>query len=417
MSYTFTEKKRIRKNYGSIQSVAELPNLLDIQKLSFEKFLSGEVFVKKGKGGKPQEVNSGVKSALSTMFPIEDSAGLAELDYVSHVLEAPKFDVDECLQRDMTYATPLKVVLRLTVYEKNEETGARSVQDIKEQEVYLCDVPLMTGNGTFVINGTERVIVSQMHRSPGVFFDHDNGSTHSSGKLLFSARVIPFRGSWLDFEFDHKDNMYVRIDRRRKLPATYVLRALEMSEEEILETFYDTVEVRIKSGKFALGFEPMFYMGVKLEQDLIDADNKDVLVKAGKKPTKRKMKQIEEAGTKWISQEKEDLLGRYLGEAIVEKSTGEVLFEIGSEITMEIIEKLEEMKFKGFKILKIDHLNVGGYIRNTLQIDKTDSREKALAEIYKVMRPGEPPTLEASSKLFNTMFFDSELVKSRQNAK
>ena len=408
MSYTFTEKKRIRKNYGSIQSVAELPNLLDIQKLSFEKFLSGEVFVKKGKGGKPQEVNSGVKSALSTMFPIEDSAGLAELDYVSHVLEAPKFDVDECLQRDMTYATPLKVVLRLTVYEKNEETGARSVQDIKEQEVYLCDVPLMTGNGTFVINGTERVIVSQMHRSPGVFFDHDNGSTHSSGKLLFSARVIPFRGSWLDFEFDHKDNMYVRIDRRRKLPATYVLRALEMSEEEILETFYDTVEVRIKSGKFALGFEPMFYMGVKLEQDLIDADNKDVLVKAGKKPTKRKMKQIEEAGTKWISQEKEDLLGRYLGEAIVEKSTGEVLFEIGSEITMEIIEELEEMKFKGFKILKIDHLNVGGYIRNTLQIDKTDSREKALAEIYKVMRPGEPPTLEASSKLFNTMFFDSE---------
>ncbi|MDE0723849.1 MAG: DNA-directed RNA polymerase subunit beta [Alphaproteobacteria bacterium] len=408
MSYTFTEKKRIRKNYGSIQSVAELPNLLDIQKLSFEKFLSGEVFVKKGKGGKPQEVNSGVKSALSTMFPIEDSAGLAELDYVSHVLEAPKFDVDECLQRDMTYATPLKVVLRLTVYEKNEETGARSVQDIKEQEVYLCVVPLMTCNGTFVINGTERVIVSQMHRSPGVFFDHDNGSTHSSGKLLFSARVIPFRGSWLDFEFDHKDNMYVRIDRRRKLPATYVLRALEMSEEEILETFYDTVDVRIKSGKFALGFEPMFYMGVKLEQDLIDADNKDVLVKAGKKPTKRKMKQIEEAGTKWISQEKEDLLGRYLGEAIVEKSTGEVLFEIGSEITMEIIEKLEEMKFKGFKILKIDHLNVGGYIRNTLQIDKTDSREKALAEIYKVMRPGEPPTLEASSKLFNTMFFDSE---------
>ncbi len=408
MSYTFTEKKRIRKNYGSIQSVAELPNLLDIQKLSFEKFLSGEVFAKKGKGGKATEVNSGVKSALSTMFPIEDSAGLAELDYVSHILEAPKFDVDECLQRDMTFAAPLKVVLRLTVYEKNEETGARSVQDIKEQEVYLCDVPVMTDNGTFVINGTERVIVSQMHRSPGVFFDHDNGATHSSGKLLFSARVIPFRGSWLDFEFDHKDNMYVRIDRRRKLPATYVLRALEMSEEEILETFYDNVDVRIKSGKFALAFEPMFYMGVKLEQDLIDADSKDVLVKAGKKPTKRKMKQIEEGGTKWIAQDKEQLLGRYLGEAIVEKSTGEVLFEIGSEITMEMIEKMEEMKLKGFKILKIDHLNVGGYIRNTLQIDKTDSREKALAEIYKVMRPGEPQTLEASSKLFETMFFDDE---------
>lgn len=401
---SFTDKKRMRRNFGSFNSVASLPNLLGVQKQSFDDFLA------EPEGSK--ETFYTLDGAFKSVFPMQDNAGVAQLDYVDFQIEEPKFDVEECRSRDMTFSAPLRATLRLTIWETDQGTGAKTVKDIKEQEVYLCDMPLMTDNGTFIVNGTERVIVSQMQRSPGVFFDHDNGTTHSSGKLLFSARVIPFRGSWLDFEFDHKDNMYVRIDRRRKLPATIILRALGMSTQEILDTYYDSVTVQVKAGKkettYALGFEPVFYEGVKLLTDLVDADSGDVIAEAGTKPTRRKIRKAKEDGVKWVKQTEDELAGRYLAEALIDKDSGEVLFDGGAEVTAEVLAKIGEMKLKEFKILKIDHLNVGSYIRNTIQIDKTSTPEEALVEIYKVMRPGEPPTVEASTKLFTSMFFDSD---------
>jgi DNA-directed RNA polymerase subunit beta len=408
MALSFTGKKRIRKSYSKIQTVVEMPNLLEIQKSSFDDFIE----FPEGQGEKTKEQlkrERGLEAAFKSVFPIEDNAGLADLDFVSYELGEPKFDVEECQQRDVTFAMPLNVKFRLTLWENNEQTGARSVKDIKEQEVYMCDVPMMTDNGTFIINGTERVIVSQMHRSPGVFFDHDNGTTHSSGKLLFSARVIPFRGSWLDFELDHKDNLYVRIDRRRKLPASYILRSMGMEAQDILDTYYDKVPVRIKSGKYALRFEPMFYDGVKLTADMVDADSGKTLAKAGEKPKARMLREMKtDKKEYWISQAEEELCGRFLAEDLVDKKTGEVLFAAGDEITEEILDTIKELKLKTFNILKVDHLNIGGYIRNTLQIDKTSSQDEALIEIYKVMRPGEPPTVEAAEKLFEGLFFNED---------
>tara|TARA_R110000868_G_scaffold411733_1_gene708186 strand:- start:16352 stop:20542 length:4191 start_codon:yes stop_codon:yes gene_type:complete len=401
MSYSFTDKKRIRKNFGKIQSVAALPSLLEIQKKSFAAFLEPAET-------KKDTTAACLGDAFKGVFPITDNTGTAELEYVNYSFDAPKFDVAECMQRNMTYGAPLKATLRLTVWQEDEDTGARSVQDIKEQEVYLADVPVMTHNATFVINGTERVVVSQMHRSPGVFFDHDKGMSHSSGKLLFSARVIPFRGSWLDFEFDHKDNVHVRIDRRRKLPASYMLRAMGMEEQQILDIFYDRVDVRLKSKKFALAFTNMFYEGVKLTSDLINADSGEKLAESGKKLTKRKLKTIQESGCQWVAQEKEELLGRYIAEPLVDSASGEVLYGAGDEVSLEMLEKIEELGLKKFQILQIDHMNVGAYIRNTLQVDKVTNKEEALAEIYKVMRPGEPATLEASEKMFNGLFFDAD---------
>ena len=401
MAYTLTEKKRIRKSFGKTQSVATLPPLLEVQKNSFQEFLMS-------KTDERTTTSPCLYDAFTSVFPVHDNTGITDLEFVSYKLDNPKFDVDECIQRDMTYAAPLRATLRMSIWEKDEDTGARTVKDIKEQEVYLCDLPMMTENGTFVINGTERVVVSQVHRSPGVFFDHDNGSTHSSGKLLFSARVIPFRGSWLDFEFDHKDNMYVRIDRRRKLPASYILRAMGMESQEILDTFYEKVNVRLKSKKFALEFTKMFYEGVKLTSDLVDADSGETLAEAGKKLSGRRLSKIEEGGTEWIAQEPENLYGRFLAEPIISKDTGEVLYEEGTEITADVLEAVVNLKLKNFTVLKVDYLNVGPYMRNTLAIDKTDSREQALTEIYKVMRPGEPPTVEAGEKLFNALFFDND---------
>ncbi len=404
MALTFTEKKRIRKNFATLESVAEIPNLLGVQKASFDSFLAEPL------GSK--ETFYTLDGAFKSVFPVNDAAGIAEMDYVDFKIDPPKFDVDECRTRDMTYCAPLRATLRLTIWEIDQATGAKTVKDIKEQEVYLCDMPLMTENGTFVVNGTERVIVAQMQRSPGVFFDHDKGMSHSSGKLLFSARIIPFRGSWLDFEFDHKDNVHVRIDRRRKIPATIMLRALGLSTQEILDTYYDKVPVRIKTKKdaseYALGFEPIFYEGVKQIVDLVDADNGNVIAKAGKKATRRMMKKATEAGVKWIKQTAQELEGRYLAEALVDKETGEVLFEAGSEVTAETLSTISDLKLKTFNILKIDHLNVGAYIRNTLAIDKTSTPEEGLIEIYKVMRPGEPPTIDAATKLFNSLFFDAD---------
>jgi DNA-directed RNA polymerase subunit beta len=402
MAYSFTDKKRIRKSFGKIATVAEMPNLLEIQKNSYEEFLQH--------GLEPNKrAVRGLEEAFRSVFPIVDNTNTAELHYVSYELTEPKFDVTECEQRDTTFASPLKATLRLILHEVDEDTGTRTVKDIKEQEVYLCDMPLMTENGTFVVNGTERVIVSQMHRSPGVFFDHDQGTSHSSGKLLFSARVIPFRGSWLDFEFDHKDNIHVRIDRRRKLPATYILRAMGMGSADVLNTFYETVDVKAgKKDGWELAFTPMFYEGIKLLEDLIDAGTGKAVAEAGRKLTKRGISKLQEQGVKWIAQTDAQVIGRYLGQDIVDEKSGEVLHEAGGEITDSVLENIRKLKLKEFKILKIDHLNVGPYIRNTLQIDKASSPEEALIEIYKVMRPGEPPTVDAAQKLFNGLFFEED---------
>ncbi|HRD29835.1 MAG TPA: DNA-directed RNA polymerase subunit beta, partial [Caulobacter sp.] len=333
---------------------------------------------------------------------------------VSYEFEEPKYDVEECIQRDMTYAAPLKVKLRLIVFEMEEETGARSVKDIKEQDVYMGDIPLMTDKGTFIVNGTERVIVSQMHRSPGVFFDHDKGKTHSSGKLLFAARVIPYRGSWLDFEFDAKDIVYVRIDRRRKLPATTFLYGLGMDGEEILTTFYDVVpfekreEKKGKPGGWATPYKPERWRGVKPEFALIDADTGEEVAAAGAKISARAAKKLADNGLKTLLLSPDALVGRYLARDEVNPETGEIYAEAGDELDTAIIEVLEEKGFTTIDVLDIDHVTVGAYMRNTLRVDKNAVREDALFDIYRVMRPGEPPTVEAAEAMFKSLFFDQE---------
>ena len=426
MVQSFTQLKRIRKSFGRLPEVAPMPNLIEVQKQSYDRFLE------------PMESNgtslpSGLEEAFRTVFPIKDFSGRSQLEFVSYELENPKYDVEECQQRDMTYGAPLKVTLRLVVWDVDEETGARSIRDIKEQDVYMGDMPLMTPNGTFVVNGTERVIVSQMHRSPGVFFDHDKGKTHSSGKYLFAARVIPYRGSWLDFEFDAKDMLYVRIDRRRKLPATTLLLALDsartqalreeralegaevepweaqgLTKEDILEFFYDSVEYTETAGGWKTAFVAEQYEGAKLDYDLIDANSGEVVVETGKKITPRVMRSLHEGKVKEILLPREGILGRFVAHDLVNEKTGEIYAEAGVEVTEELLEALREVSYKNLPILAIDYSSVGPYVRNTLAIDKNNNREDALIDIYRVMRPGEPPTLETAQALFNSLFFDSE---------
>jgi DNA-directed RNA polymerase subunit beta len=375
--------------------------------------------------------NVGLQEVFRSVFPIKDFSDRAVLDFVRYELEQPKYDVEECQQRGMTFAAPLKVTLRLSVFDVEEETGLRSIRDIKEQDVYMGDMPLMTANGTFVINGTERVIVSQMHRSPGVFFDHDKGKTHSSGKYLFAARVIPYRGSWLDFEFDAKDLVFVRIDRRRKLPATTLLFALDgaetaalreergpqglqpyeaqgMSKEEILNTFYDSIVYERTANGWKTPFNPDRMKGVKLVGDLIDAKTGSVMAEAGTKITPRLARKLIEQGLEEQLVATEELAGRYLAADLINEQTGEVYHEAGDELALTDIEKLEKSGVTSIPVLAIDHINVGSYIRNTMAADRNASREDALIDIYRVMRPGEPPTLESAEALFNGLFFDQE---------
>jgi DNA-directed RNA polymerase subunit beta len=330
------------------------------------------------------------------------------LEFVRYEFEAPKYDVDECRQRGMTFAAPLKVTLRLIVFDIDEETGARSVKDIKEQDVYMGDIPLMTMNGTFIVNGTERVIVSQMHRSPGVFFDHDKGKTHSSGKLLFAARVIPYRGSWLDIEFDAKDIVFARIDRRRKIPVTSLMFALGLDGEEILSTFYKKIMYKRAKDGWRVPYDPARFRGYSTLNDLIDADTGKVVLEAGKKLTVRAARQLQEKGLKALRLSDEELVGSYLAEDLVNPKTGEIHAEAGEEITEKSLKALNEIGYKELPILDIDHVNVGPYIRNTLSADKNMTREDALFDIYRVMRPGEPPTLESAQNMFQSLFFDSE---------
>ncbi len=418
--------KRVRKDFGRIPIVAPMPNLIEVQKSSYDKFLQRESPLK-------VRQKSGLWNVFKSVFPIKDFAGKGELEFVAYDLEAPKYDVEECQQRGMTYSAPLKVTFRLVVWDVDEETGARSMRDIKEQGVYMGDMPLMTDNGTFVINGTERVIVSQMHRSPGVFFDHDKGKTHSSGKYLFAARVIPYRGSWLDFEFDAKDLVYVRIDRRRKLPVTTLLYALDnavteklrmkyakdkravdhhevkgMSSGEILSFFYDSqVFSRDKKGwRTAYIAEKM--RGMKLMFDLVDAKTGRVKVEAGGKLSPRIATKLEKGGLKELRVQPEELVGKFVAEDIVNKKTGEIYVEAGDEISEESLAALDEAGIDEIKTLFVEGIHAGPYIRNTLALDKNTSRDEALADIYRVMRPGEPPTLETAEALFQGLFFDSE---------
>jgi len=428
MAKSFTGRKRIRKSFGRIAEVAPMPNLIEVQKSSYDHFLQMNVLPEQRQSVGLQEVFKGV-------FPITDYAERAQLEFVRYELELPKYDVEECQQRGMTFAAPLKVTLRLVVWDVDEETGSRSIRDIKEQDVYIGDMPLMTANGTFIINGTERVIVSQMHRSPGVFFDHDKGKAHSSGKYLFAARVIPYRGSWLDFEFDAKDLVYVRIDRRRKLPATTLLLALDgahteklrterasrgeklteeeernggMSKEEILSAFYDTT-VFTRSGK---GWKTPFVIekmkGQKLIHDLVNAKTGKSVAPAGEKISPRLAKKLQSEGLKDIFVTNEELAGRYAGADLINEQTGEVLVEAGDELTAKVIEQLTDFGIDSVPVLSIDHINVGGYMRNTLAVDRNANREDALIDIYRVMRPGEPPTFETAMALFQGLFFDTE---------
>src|SRR3977135_2214244 len=398
---TFTGRKRVRKFFGHIKEVAEMPNLIEVQKASYDQFL----MVDEPVGGRLDE---GLQAVFRSVFPISDFSNSSQLEFVKYEFEPPKYDVDECRQRGMTYAAPLKVTLRLIVFDIDEETGARSVKDIKEQDVYMGDIPLMTMNGTFVVNGTERVIVSQMHRSPGGFFDHDKGSTSSSGKLLFAAGVIPYRGSWLDIEFDAKDIVFARIDRRRKIPVTSLLYALGLDGEEILRTFFKHVAYKRTKEGWRVPFDANRLKGYKAINDLVDADTGKVVVEAGKKLSVRQARQLQEKGLKHLRMTDEELIGHYIAEDLVNHKTGEIYVEAGGEITEKVLKVLHEAGYKELPVLDIDHVNVGAYIRNTLTIDKNMTREDALFDIYRVMRPGEPPTLDTAESMFQSLFFDSE---------
>ncbi|MCP4382645.1 MAG: DNA-directed RNA polymerase subunit beta [Hyphomicrobiales bacterium] len=401
MTQTFTGRRRVRKFFGSIREVAEMPNLIEVQKASYDHFL----LVDEPEGGRGDD---GLQAVFKSVFPISDFSNSALLEFVRYDFEPPKYDVDECRQRGMTYSAPLKVTLRLIVFDVDPDSGAKSVKDIKEQEVYMGEMPLMTNNGTFIVNGTERVIVSQMHRSPGVFFDHDKGKTHSSGKLLFAARIIPYRGSWLDIEFDAKDIVHARIDRRRKIPITSLLYALGLDSEEILSTFYKNIIYTRAGDGWRLPFDVKRMRGFKTANDLIDADSGEVVVEAGHKITARTARLLGEKGVKALKVADEDLYGHYLAEEMVNPETGEVYSEAGEEITDKLLITLTEAGYDELKLLDIDHIHTGAYIRNTLSVDKNESREDALFDIYRVMRPGEPPTLETAEAMFTSLFFDPE---------
>lgn len=420
MAFSLPGRNRIRKSFERLSGIALMPNLIELQKSSYEAFLQRTVSFDK------REM-VGLQAVLKSFFPIKDFSERSQLEFYRYDFEEPKYDVEECRQRGITYAASLKVTFRLVVWDVDEDTGSRSIRDIKEQEVYMGDIPLMTDNGTFIINGVERVIVSQMHRSPGVFFDHDRGKVHASGKLLFSARVIPYRGSWLDFEFDAKDLLYVRIDRRRKLPVTTLLMSLSddmtpthikeerqdgarlgMTRAQILAEFYEQVTFTKTRNGWKIPFDMTRWRSGKILRDLVDAKSKKVLLEAGEKMTPRLAKKFKEEGLSEILVPLDDLLGRFAAEDMINESTGEIYVEAGDEITEQILKTLEEEGLERIPTLAIDHIHTGPYLRNTLAADRNYSREEALLDIYRVMRPGEPPTIESAELLFYSLFFDLE---------
>src|SRR6267154_57512 len=454
-----------RVDFSKIKTSIPIPNLIEVQKNSYEKFLQMDLLP-------PEREDTGLQSVFTSVFPISDFRGLSQLEFVDysignweckcgnlkglHHLRSTcrnpacgatiktdpfhlgdvlcprcgtfnknivtfcnrcgdpvglqlKYDVVECQERGMTYAAPLKVTIRLTVYAKDPETGVKSVRDIKEQEVFFGEIPLMTENGTFIINGTERVVVSQLHRSPGVFYDHDKGKTHSSGKLLYSARIIPYRGSWLDFEFDPKDLLYVRIDRRRKLHATVLLRALGYSTEELLNYYYDTEIVFLEDGKkYSKSIEYDLLPGQRASRDIRHPDSREILVKKNRKFTKLAIKKLKDSNVERLSVEVSDLVGKVAATDVIDEATGEVILQCNEELTESKLDELREHGIGSFRVLFIDNLNIGSYLRDTLIADKLQSSDEAILEIYRRLRPGDPPTLETAQNLFNNLFFNPE---------
>jgi DNA-directed RNA polymerase subunit beta len=402
---------RVRKNFGKLKKIVEVPNLIDIQKRSYDKFLQRETPL-------DERDDIGLQAVFKSVFPIKDFGETSSLEFVSYSLDRPKYDEDECRARGMTFAAPIKVVVRLVVWDVDDETGTQSIRDVKEQEVYFGEIPLMTEHGTFIINGTERVVVSQLHRSPGVFFDHDRGKTHSSGKKLFSARVIPYRGSWLDFEFDHKDLIYVRIDRRRKLYATVLLRALGFTTQELLDYFYEKETITIADGEPDEDgvIQARLYRSVDYDlllqqrapHDIKDPETSHVLVKKGRKISRAHIKKMKNAGIERLPMELEELVGKYAAEDIIDENTGEVLLNCNEDLNEESVQRLIDAGVKKFRVLFIDDFNVGPFLRDTLLQDKLTSPEEAILEIYRRLRPGDPPTLETARNLFESLFFRAD---------
>ncbi|MDR0965689.1 MAG: DNA-directed RNA polymerase subunit beta [Myxococcales bacterium] len=413
---TIQSNFRVRKNFSKISKVIDIPNLIDIQKRSFKNFLQANVPME-------EREDVGLQGVFKDVFPIRDFNETSSLEFVSYTLEKPKYDVEECHQRGMTYSAPIKVVVRLVVWDKDEETGAQSIRDVKEQEVYFGEIPLMTENGTFIINGTERVVVSQLHRSPGAFFDNDRGKTHASGKLLYNARIIPYRGSWIDFEFDHKDILHVRIDRRRKLPASVLIRALGMvpdtskkhpidfngSVEEILNYYYSTETIYLTDGDAVeKSIDLSLLPGQRATSDIKDPRTGDVILKKNRKFTRGAIKKLEAAAITRLPLDKEELLTKVCAQDVIDEATGEVLLECNEEISEERLAELRAHGVSSFKILFIDNLNVGPWLRDTILVDKVNSPEEAIMEIYRRLRPGDPPTPETSTNLFVNLFFNPE---------
>jgi len=400
MAATIQTNFRMRHSFAKIEHILEIPNLIDIQKRSYDKFLQTDV-------PRDDRDNTGLQGVFNSVFPIRDFNGTSELVFSGYTLERPKYDVDECRQRGMTYAAPIKVTIQLIIYDAGGDNTERAVRDIKEQEVYFGEIPLMTVNGTFIINGTERVVVSQLHRSPGVFFDHDRGKTHSSGKLLYQARIIPYRGSWLDLEFDPKDLLYVRIDRRRKMPATVLLKALGYNTQELLNYYYDTETIYILSkDQYAKSIEYDLLPGQRATHDIAVGD--DVIVRKNRKFTRAAIRKLKSAGLDYLPIDFTEVIGKVAAEDVIDEDTGEILLAVNDEVTEARIDALREADVNEFKVLFIDGLNVGSYLRDTLLVDKVQSQDEAILEIYRRLRPGDPPTLDTARNLFNNLFFNPE---------
>ena len=404
MDLSFTEKKNIRKNFGKLKEILSIPNLIEVQKKSYDQFLSSEIHTE-------TRLQKGLDKVFKSIFPIEELSDKATLEYLSFRLEKPKYDVEECRQRDLTYASALKPTMRLVIYDIDHETNTKQVLSAKEQEVYMGEVPLMTPSGTFVVNGIERVVVNQMHRSPGVFFDHDKGKSHASGKLLFNCRVIPNRGSWLDFEYDVKDLLYFRIDRKRKLPITTLLYALGFKKDEIINLFYEhqTFKFNKTTNKWAAKFNPEDYKRpIKLRDDLINASNEKKILKKGSKINFSIAKKFFDDGLKDILVTSDYFLGKYITKNLTDISSNEVFLKSGSEIKQEDLDKIIQSNIKSLDIANVDPINKGSYLIDTLNLDKNNNKEEAITDIYKVLRPGEPPSFDVAKGVFNNLFFTSE---------
>lgn len=400
MAYSFANNPLLRKHFAKVTNIIDIPNLIDIQKTSYKRFLQSDVATADRK-------QSGLEAVFRSVFPIRDFSDTCSMEYVSYGLGTPKYDVEECHQRGMTYAAPIKVKVRLVTWDVDKDSGAQSIRDIKEQEVYFGEIPLMTENGTFIINGTERVIVSQLHRSPGVFFSHDKGKTHSSGKVLYNARVIPYRGSWLDFDFDHKDLLWVRIDRRRKLPATVLLKALGYTTEELLKYYYDIELISWDGSAYRKAVNYDLLAGQRAASDVLSSKG-DVIVKANRKFTRAAIRKMKEDGVETIPVSEENLIGQVIATDIIDESTGEVLLECNTELTESHLTEFREKNINEFSTLFIDHLYVGSYLSDTLRGDKVEGAEDSIIEIFRRLRPGDPPTVKTATSLFESLFFSAD---------